>query len=103
MEPETRDPGQAMQRVRVGMTGLAVVLVLIALASAIHSVDQSEPETNLIAANEVAVNEVVEKAPEEPLAELGVTPSTLPAEPGNAATITKQIEAEQQKDSAKSR
>lgn len=73
-----------MQRVRVGMTGLAMVLVLIGLASVIFSAaNRDEPVTAIGAPNAGVVanmtdggtNATAEKAREEPLAELGVAPS----------------------------
>lgn len=74
-----------MQRVRVGMTGLAMVLVLIGLATAIFSsANRDEPVTAIGAPNaSVVANMTVEpvdlateKDKDEPLAELGVAPST---------------------------
>lgn len=73
-----------MQRVRVGMTGLAMVLVLIGLASAIFSsANRDQPVTAVGAPNaSVVANMTVEpvnlttdKGKDEPLAELGVAPS----------------------------
>lgn len=84
-----------MQRVRVGMTGLAMVLVLIGLATAIFSsANRDEPVSAIGAPNASVVanmtsegsNTAVEKGKDEPLAELGVAPSTsstdTPAEGG---------------------
>ena len=74
-----------MQRLRVGMTGLAVVLVLIGLASIIFSsANRGEPITAVGAPNaavvanmtEDASNSAAGKGRDEPLAELGVAPST---------------------------
>ncbi|MDP5279560.1 hypothetical protein Q9Q95_11565 [Sphingomonas sp. DG1-23] len=74
-----------MQRVRVGMTGLAMVLVLIGLASAIFSsANRDEPVSAVGAPNAMVVanmtgepgNSTTEKGKDEPLAELGVAPST---------------------------
>ena len=86
------DSAQAMQRVRVGLTGLAMVLVVIGLASAIFSSATNEPPVSAIGASNQAVvanmtdgNQVVEKAKEEPLAELGVAPSTGTTDAANAA------------------
>lgn len=79
-----QDSAQAMQRVRVGMTGLAVVLVLIGLASAIFSsANRDEPVSAIGAPNASIVanmtdgvgNTTAEKK-DEPLAELGVAPIT---------------------------
>ena len=80
MKSDPRDAGQTMQRVKVGMTGLAFVLLLIGLASVIFSSASRErpiavagaakpdPMTNAMLANEAAAS--------EPLAEIGVAPST---------------------------
>lgn len=82
---------QAMQRVKVGMVGLALVVLLIGLASAIFSAasrekpivavgaPQSEFITNMTAANSSAAA----SEPNEPLAELGVAPRAT--ETGRAA------------------
>jgi len=95
MKSGSRDSEQAMQRVRVGMTGLAMVLVLIGLATAIFSsANRDEPVSAIGAPNASVVanmtsegsNTAVEKGKDEPLAELGVAPSTsstdTPAEGG---------------------
>jgi hypothetical protein len=57
-----------MQRVRIGLTGLAFVFLLVLLGAAISrwSTDDAAP-VNAAAANEQA-------EPTEPLAELGVAP-----------------------------
>lgn len=74
-----------MQRFRVGITGLAIVLVLIGLASIIFSsANRDEPVSAVGAPNSEAVanmtddasNSAATKGRDEPLAELGVTPST---------------------------
>lgn len=68
---------QTIQRVKVGMVGLAAVILLIGLASAIFSVaDRERPVTidpTNVAAAKVAVNDA--DPADEPLAELGVAPS----------------------------
>ncbi|WP_380916268.1 hypothetical protein [Sphingomonas canadensis] len=77
-----------MQRVRVGMTGLALVLVLIGLASAIFSsANRDEPVAAVGAPNAAVVANITDlsntaagKAKEEPLATLGVAPSTAAQE-----------------------
>jgi hypothetical protein len=83
-----------MQRVRVGMTGLAIVLVLIGLASAIFSsANREEPVAAIGAPNAAIVanmtengaNSAVEKSKDEPLAELGVAPSADPSDTPEAA------------------
>lgn len=80
------EPGQSMQRVKVGITGLAIVLLLIALASAIlRSVSHERPVAQPgaskadVVANIAAVNTTDPAG--EPLAEIGVAP----AGQGNAA------------------
>lgn len=68
---------QTVQRVKVGMIGLAAVILLIGLASAIFSVASRERPVAVDASN-VAVakpsNNTADAA-NEPLAELGVAPS----------------------------
>lgn len=74
---------QAMQRVRVGMVGLAAVILLIGLASAIFSAANREqpiaapgaPRAEEVA-NMTAANAASPADPDnEPLAQLGVAPS----------------------------
>ncbi len=72
--------GQSMQRVKVGMIGLAVVILLMALAGAMmRSADRQRPVTTVgapkedVVANMVTNNEV--DVAGEPLAEMGVAPS----------------------------
>jgi hypothetical protein len=75
-----------MQRFRVGITGLAVVLVLIGLASILFSsANRDEPVSAVGAPNSAVVANMTDgasnsataaKGRDEPLAELGVTPST---------------------------
>jgi hypothetical protein len=72
-----------MQRVRIGLTGLAFVFLLVMLATALVRPSGEEPLTaNLIEQQRSgaapAVNGAVAE-PQEPLAELGVAP-------GNAET-----------------
>jgi hypothetical protein len=77
--------GQVAQRVRVGMTGLAAVLLLIVLATVVFRAVRTERP---IAGPGAARPDLVENlaslnggdARDEPLAELGVAP----AAPGNA-------------------
>lgn len=86
---------QSMQRVKVGMTGLAFAFLLIGLASAISSWASKEPVVAVAGgakpetvANLSATNGTDAEAAgdTEPLAQLGVTPSaagntTEPAKP----------------------
>ena len=57
-----------MQRVRIGLTGLAFVFLLVLLGAAVSRWGAGAPDANSI----VAVNADAE--PNEPLAELGVAP-----------------------------
>lgn len=81
-----------MQRVKVGMIGLAAVILLIAIASTIlGSLNRDEPpvtaagaaQSNVVA--DMAATNTTAPAASEPLAELGVAPapvnSQAPAEP----------------------
>lgn len=86
-----------MQRVRVGMTGLAMVLVLIGLGSALFTAaNRDEPVSAIGASNADVVanmtdggNMMIATGKEEPLAELGVAPSTSSTEAVNAAEIAR--------------
>ena len=102
-----KDSAQAMQRVRVGMTGLAMVLVVIGLAGVIFSSATNDPPISAIGASNLSVvanmtdgNLMAEKINEEPLAELGVAPSTGSTETVNAAEIAKREEARRQAEAA---
>ena len=71
-----------MQRVRIGLTGLAFVFVLVLLAAVFTKASQEEPITaNMIEqartdgqGQVAAPRPVDETQPKEPLAELGVAP-----------------------------
>lgn len=73
---------QTMQRVKVGMIGLASVILLIALASAIiGSVTRERPIATVgapkadVIANMAVANDTMADGSGEPLAQLGVAPS----------------------------
>ncbi len=78
------DTAHTMQRVRVGLTGLAIVAVMIALASAIGTWRTRDTAVSAIGGANVSVvanmtavgNSLGEKIKDEPLAELGAAPST---------------------------
>ena len=57
-----------MQRVRIGLTGLAFVFLLVLLGAAISRWGEEAPDPNTAA----AIN--IDTEPTEPLAELGVAP-----------------------------
>ena len=80
-----QDPAQTSQRVRVGMIGLAAVLLFIGLAAAIFSTASKERPFIVaggarpdVVANMAAGNNAlpVVTSTNEPLVELGITPST---------------------------
>jgi hypothetical protein len=99
MDTNPPDSGQTMQRIKVGVTGLGVVLLLILLASAIFSTASNDKPVDVaggpkadVVANISITNDsaaVADKA-SEPLAELGVAPSAADA---NAATPANQTSA----------
>jgi hypothetical protein len=67
-----------MQRVRIGLTGLAFVFVLVLLGAVFSSASNEEPITANSIAQAMAPGgepaNVAEHQPKEPLAELGVAP-----------------------------
>jgi hypothetical protein len=68
-----------MQRVRVGLTGLACVFLLVFLAAAFFGL--ARPDAAISGAEDPAAPSHADNAtaePREPLAELGVTPGNLP-------------------------
>lgn len=81
-----------MQRVRIGLTGLACVFLLVLLAAAFFGIARHEadlnapPPASTPASDASAANE----APKDPLAELGVAPGNIPDETGNAAAPAEQ-------------
>jgi hypothetical protein len=67
-----------MQRVRIGLTGLAFVFILVLLATIVAR-PSNEPTLNAIALErqvngQAPVAETNDAVPQEPLAELGVAP-----------------------------
>lgn len=84
MTTKTPSGSETIQRVRVGMIGLAAVVLIIGLASAIFS--SAHRERSIAAADAPRADAVANMslvnatqpvgAPNEPLAELGVAPST---------------------------
>ena len=79
-----QDQGQTSQRVKVGMIGLAAVLLLIGLAAAVFSTVSHQQPTAVVGAvrsdvvaNLVTGNQAAGVAPaSEPLADMGVAPIT---------------------------
>src|SRR3546814_11914003 len=94
----TDDSGQTVQRVKVAMTGLALVLLLIGVASVIFSSASSDTPADLagtvqsdLVANLSLTNDAqaAATAPSEPLAALGGAPrtTTVPTNTGPTNTI----------------
>jgi hypothetical protein len=86
----SEDNRVAMQRVRVGLTGLGAVLLIVAVSAAIFETARQQPVDTATArptASERTVANMMDnetEAPADPLTEIGVTPSG-PAPAGNAA------------------
>jgi hypothetical protein len=76
---------ERMQRIRIGLTGLAFVFLLVLLGTAISR--SSEESIVTPAQNELAAD----KEPNEPLAEIGAAPgATLENEASEGASSNKQ-------------
>ncbi len=87
MKGPPQERSQIMQRVRVGMTGLALVVVLMLVASALFRLAHDEAPVSVVGApNADAVAGITGgntvAPPDEPLAELGIAPA---ASDGNQA------------------
>lgn len=63
----------ALQRIQVGVIGLVVVLLFVSLATMVLDRVKSGPETASVPESGVVADTEV-SPPDEPLAELGVTP-----------------------------
>lgn len=74
------ETGDRMQRVRVGLTGLAVVLLIIALAAAVFR--RVDDQAGASSANNSA--QALPPSIDEPLAELGVAPGAAEEEGNNS-------------------
>ena len=94
MVTNTQQTTQIAQRIKVGMTGLAVVLLLLGLASAIFGSASKEKPVEVAGASKAEVvanisitnDSVPATGSGEPLAELGVAPSA-PDKGGNQMII----------------
>ncbi|MEM8696518.1 MAG: hypothetical protein AAGE05_10895 [Pseudomonadota bacterium] len=76
---------ERVNRVRIGATGLASIVVIVLLAASFSGTASNEPELTPEAIAEQATQDetelaVEEELPQEPLAELGVAPGTGPVE-----------------------
>lgn len=89
MDHPADNPSDARQervnRIRIGATGLATIVVTVLLAASFSGTASNEPELTPEAIAEQATQDetvlaVDEEQPQEPLAELGVAPGTGPVE-----------------------
>ncbi len=71
---------ERVQRVRIGLTGLAFVFVLVLIGAAITRWSADPPTANQATTN------VIPAEPNEPLAEMGAAPGESSASAANAAT-----------------
>lgn len=76
---------ERVNRIRIGATGLATVVIIVLLAASFFGTASNEPELTPEAMAEQAAQDegngvVEEELPQEPLAELGVAPGTGPVE-----------------------
>ncbi|WP_176870614.1 hypothetical protein [Parasphingopyxis algicola] len=74
-------------RIRIGATGLATIVVIVLLAASFSGTASNEPELTPEAIAEQADQDLGEltaepEQPQEPLAELGVAPGTGPVDDG---------------------
>ena len=73
--------GSSAQRIRIGLTGLAIAFLVVLLASAVSRAGRDDASNAAQrAATDAAVNE-----PSEPLAELGVAPGASDTNASNSA------------------
>ena len=73
---------QAMQRLQIGLFGLAAMVLMVALANIINSNREQNEATVVPEAAPTVAAEPVADAGTDPLAEAGVVPD-LPAQPGS--------------------
>ncbi|WP_235512455.1 hypothetical protein [Sphingomonas sp. Leaf17] len=93
--PNAHDIAQTKQRVKVGMIGLAAVILLIGLASAIFSAVRQDgavtavgaPKADVVA-NLIVANDTGVAATNEPLVDLGVSPGATSVTANSATPAT---------------
>ena len=74
--------GSSAQRIRIGLTGLAVAFLLVLLGSAISRLGRDDPVNG-------AVPSAENSGSDEPLAELGVAPGSADSTANNSSTAAK--------------
>jgi hypothetical protein len=67
---------EAFRRVRVGIMGLAAILLLIGLATAMRSLITDQVAVSSQAQGQIVTNTATQPDKDEPLAELGVMPGS---------------------------
>lgn len=87
-QPTVGETRERMQRVRVGVTGLAAVILAVALVSAIASSIRQRATDTALSGPAVAITSNASDEKTEPLAQLGVAPDVKddnvpPAKPAN--------------------
>lgn len=71
--------GSSAQRIRIGLTGLAVAFLVVLLASVVSRASRDDVSNAAAQANE--------SQPSEPLAELGVAPGASDSDNGTANAV----------------
>lgn len=92
---------EVLQRIQVGLSGLAAVVLMVGLANIVIDTasDHSQATEAAGSANDAVDNQIDPLAsanlagapPQEPLAELGVTPSATPDDSATTGTTTKPV------------
>lgn len=82
-----------MQRVRIGLTGLAFVFLLVMLGAVFRTASDEEPITANSVERQLSLGNGISEAeqkeePTEPLAELGVAPGSPDSNSASAKTGT---------------
>ncbi|RED16424.1 hypothetical protein [Parasphingopyxis lamellibrachiae] len=90
---DSPDPRQErINRIRIGATGLATIVLIVLLAATFSGTASNEPELTPEGMAEQAQDDsaavAIDEQPQEPLAELGVAPGPGPAEDQAAEPAT---------------
>lgn len=80
MPPSPRElRAQAIQRLQVGLFGVAAVLLVVGLANIIN--DRARLAEEAVKGSSVQTSASASPASNDPLADIGVVPSAVPSEP----------------------
>ena len=77
---------ETMQRVRIGLTGLALVFLFVLLGEVVRSVSDDSVPTNINGEATIPGSATNGQEPTEPLAQLGVAPGN--ADSDNATAVS---------------